>query len=149
VGIIIAAHTFGMFAMSPLTGWAADRLGRVPVILTGHAVLALAAVLAAVADESAVTTLTVALFLLGLGWNLSFVAGSALLTEGAPADRRVRLQGYGDAVVWTSGAVAGAASGLLLAAGSYAVLCVVAGLLTIVPTGVVMRTRLSPATAPR
>ena len=141
VGIIIAAHTFGMFAVSPLTGFAADRLGRLPVILTGHAVLAVAAVLAAVAEESSVTTLTVALFLLGLGWNLSYVAGSALLTEGAPADGRVRLQGHGDAAVWTAGAVAGVASGLLLEAGSYAVLCVVGGLLTIVPMAVVMRTR--------
>ncbi len=144
VGVIIAAHTFGMFAVSPLTGLAADRLGRLPVILVGHAVLALAAALAAVADETSVATLTAALFLLGLGWNLSFVAGSALLTDGAPAERRVRLQGRGDAVVWTAGAIAGAGSGLLLAAGSYALLCVVGGLLTIVPTIVMIRLRPEP-----
>ncbi len=99
-------------------------------------VLALAAALAAIADEASVATLTVALFLLGLGWNFSFVAGSALLTEGAPPGSRVRLQGYGDAVVWTAGAVAGLSSGLLLEAGSYAILCIVAGLLTIVPVAV-------------
>jgi MFS family permease len=148
VGIIIAAHTLGMFAVSPLTGMAADRIGRIPVILTGHGVLAVAAVMAAVADESSVTTLTVALFLLGLGWNLSYVAGSALLTEGAPADGRVRLQGYGDSVVWTAGAVAGVTSGLLLAAGSYAVLCVVGALLTVVPAAVVLRARWAAQPAP-
>lgn len=147
VGIIIAAHTFGMFAMSPVTGLVADRMGRVPVILAGHAVLALAALLAAIADEASVVTLTIALFLLGLGWNFSFVAGSALLTEGAPPGSRVRLQGYGDAVVWTAGAVAGLSSGLLLEAGSYAILCIVAGLLTIVPVAVTVRLR-RPAPAP-
>lgn len=141
VGVIIAAHTLGMFAMSPVTGMVADRVGRLPVILAGQAVLAGSAVLAAVADDSATTTLTIALFLLGLGWNLSFVAGSALLTEGAPAETRVRLQGVGDAVVWSTGAAASLSSGILLAASSYAVLCVVAGLLTILPVVLALRSR--------
>jgi MFS family permease len=136
VGFIISAHTLGMFAFSPLTGLAVDRLGRVPVILAGHGVLALAGVLAAVADESATGVLGFALFLLGLGWNFSFVSGSALLTEGAEPAARVRLQGMGDAVVWTSSAVASLSSGLLLAASSYAVLCVVGASLTIVPLSV-------------
>jgi MFS family permease len=141
VGVIIAAHTFGMFAMSPLTGMLADRVGRLPVVLAGHAVLALAAVIAAIADETAIATLTVALFLLGLGWNLSFVAGSALLTEGAAPENRVRLQGFGDAVVWTASAIASAASGLLLEAGSYAILCVIGGCLTVVPVTITLRMR--------
>ena len=130
-----------MFAVSPLTGMVADRIGRLPVILTGHAVLAVAAALAAVADDASTTTLTVALFLLGLGWNFSYVAGSALLTEGAAPESRVRLQGLGDAVLWTAGAAAGISSGLLLAASSYAVLCVVGGCLTILPAAEVIRSR--------
>jgi MFS family permease len=141
VGVIIAAHTLGMFAVSPLTGMAADRLGRLPVILAGQLVLAISAVLAAVADDASTGVLTVALFLLGMGWNFSFVAGSALLTEGAAAESRVRLQGIGDAVVWTSGAVASLGSGLLLAASSYAVLCIVAGCLTILPVVLAIRRR--------
>jgi MFS family permease len=138
VGVIISAHTLGMFAMSPLTGAMADRIGRLPVILAGHSILAGAAVLAAVADEHATGVLTVALFLLGLGWNFSFVAGSALLTEGAAPARRVRLQGVGDAILWTSGALASLSSGLLLAASSYAVLCLVGAALTVVPVLVVV-----------
>ena len=141
VGVIIAAHTFGMFAVSPITGMVADRWGRLPVILVGQAVLAIAAVLAAVADESSTSTLIMALFLLGLGWNFSFVAGSALLTEGAAPESRVRLQGLGDAVLWTSGAAASLSSGLLLAASSYAVLCIVGGCLTILPMLAVIRRR--------
>jgi MFS family permease len=143
VGTIIAAHTLGMFAVSPLTGAVADRLGRLPVILVGQGVLALAGVIAAVADEHAIATLTIALFLLGLGWNFSFVAGSALLTDGAAPEHRVRLQGLGDAVVWTAGAVASVSSGLLLAAGSYAILCVVGACLTIVPVLVSLRVRVA------
>ncbi len=139
VGLIISAHTLGMFALSPLTGIVADRIGRLPVILVGHIVLAVAATLAAVADESATGLLALALFLLGLGWNFSFVAGSALLTEGANPAVRVRRQGLGDAVVWTSAAIAGLASGFLLTASSYAVLSIVAASLTVVPVVMVLR----------
>ena len=139
VGFIISAHTLGMFAFSPLTGLVADRIGRLPVILTGHLILAVAGVLAATANPSATGILGLALFLLGLGWNLSFVAGSALLTEGADPAVRVRRQGLGDAVIWTSAAVAGLASGFLLTAGSYAVLCIVGACLTVVPLSLILR----------
>ena len=146
VGVIIAAHTLGMFALSPLTGLVADKVGRLRVIIVGQFVLAVSGVLAAVADEQATAVLTVALFLLGVGWNFCFVAGSALLTEGADPSRRVRLQGMGDAVVWTSGAFASLSSGLLLAASNYAVLCLVGAALTVVPVMVVARHR--PAAVP-
>jgi len=139
VGLIISAHTLGMFALSPLTGIVADRLGRLPVILVGHIVMAVAAILAALADEAATGLLALALFLLGLGWNFSFVAGSALLTEGANPAVRVRRQGLGDAVVWTSAAIAGLASGFLLTAGSYAVLSIVAASFTVLPVALVLR----------
>ena len=32
VGLVIGGHTFGMFALSPFTGWLADRYGRLPVL---------------------------------------------------------------------------------------------------------------------
>jgi MFS family permease len=139
IGLIISAHTLGMFALSPLSGVLADRVGRLPVILAGHSVLGVSGILAAGADESATGILALALFLLGFGWNLSFVAGSALLTEGADPANRVRLQGLGDAVVWTSAAVAGVASGLLLTASSFAVLCIVAACLTVLPLTLTIR----------
>jgi MFS family permease len=139
VGLIISAHTLGMFALSPLTGMVADRIGRLPVILAGHMLLAVAALLAAAADESATGLLALALFLLGLGWNFSFVAGSALLTEGANPAVRVRRQGLGDAIVWTSAAIAGLGSGFLLTASSYAVLSIVAASFTVLPVVLVLR----------
>jgi len=99
IGLIIAAHTFGMFALSPVTGWVADRVGRPKVILTGHLLLLLSALLAANAGGEETALLFVALFLLGVGWNFSFIAGSAYLTERAPAQLRVPLEGLADTVV--------------------------------------------------
>ena len=55
--------------------------------------------------------LFLALFLLGYGWNLGFVAGSALLTT-RPVHRRAdAVQGLTDALIWSSAAAASLGSG--------------------------------------
>lgn len=133
IGLIIAAHTFGMFALSPATGWVADRVGRPKVILAGHAVLLASALLAATAAGDDTALLFVALFLLGVGWNFSFIAGSAYVSESAPVELRVPLEGLADTVVWTSGAAASLSSGLLFAVSSYAVLCIVGAAMVALP----------------
>ncbi len=132
VGLVIGAHTFGMFAVSPLTGLLADRLGRIPVMLTGQAILVVAAMMASTSGADT-AWLVVALFLLGLGWNLGFVAGSAYLTEGAPPHLAVRLQGFADTLVWTSGAAASLSSGILLEAAGYGALSLVGAALVAIP----------------
>lgn len=150
VGLVIGAHTFGMFAVSPLTGLLADRFGRLPVMVTGQAILVVAAVLAAFAGGDATLLLVLSLFLLGLGWNFGYVAGSAYLTEQAPLEMRVRLQGLGDAVTWTSAAAASLSSGALLELSGYPALCVVGALLVAVPALLLVRYRwsaLQPRTA--
>lgn len=141
IGLIIAAHTFGMFALSPVTGWVADRVGRPKVILTGHAVLLLSALLAATAGGEDTVLLFAALFLLGVGWNFSFIAGSAYLSEGAPAELRVPLEGLADTVVWSSAAAAGLSSGVLLGLSSYAALCLIGAALVVVPAMAAYRFR--------
>jgi len=133
IGLIIAAHTFGMFALSPLTGWVADRVGRPKVIIAGHGVLLVAALLAASARGNDTALLFVALFLLGVGWNFSFIAGSAYLSESAPVELRVPLEGVADTVVWTSGAAASLSSGMLFAVSGYAALCFIGAAMVALP----------------
>jgi MFS family permease len=139
VGLVIGAHTFGMFALSPLTGLLADRIGRFPVMVMGQGVLVVSALMAAAAGGADRTLLVVSLFLLGFGWNLGFVAGSAYLTEGAPAHLRVPLQGLADAVVWSSGATASLSSGFLLETSGYSVLSLVGAALVAVPVVLMVR----------
>ena len=114
VGLVFAAHTFGMFALSPLTGILADRWGRVPVILTGEAMLIASGLLAAPATGNDQVRLVISLFLLGLGWNFGFVGGSALLTESVPEEHRLRIQGFADTIVWSSAAAGSLIAGVLL-----------------------------------
>lgn len=147
VGWVISAHVFGMYGLSPVAGRLADRFGASAMILSGFATLAASAVMAAAAPHTAGVWLTIPLFLLGWGWSLTFVAGSALLTRGLAFGDRARLQGATDAVVWTSAATAGLASGLLVEAFSYALLCVAGALLIVGPVFTVLARRRALAAA--
>lgn len=145
VGFVISAHTLGMFALAPLSARLIDRFGQIPVILAGFVVLAVAAVLAAVAMQTQLPVLVLGLFLLGYGWNLSFVAASSLLALGSSVDERIRLQGLADVLVWTASAAAGASSGLILAAVGYQGLATVGGILLVLPAGAVVLLRRDPS----
>ena len=97
VGIVISAHVFGMFALSPISGRLTDRFGPLPIVATGLAMVLGSALLSAVAAPTEQLVLLLALFLLGWGWNLGFVAGSAMLTLGLSLGERTGVQGLADA----------------------------------------------------
>jgi MFS family permease len=145
VGFVISAHTLGMFALSPLTGWLTDRFGSVRVVVAGVGLLAGSALLAAAAPEDGRTQLAIALFLLGLGWNFGFVAGSALLTTSVPQHVRTELQGRADSLVWMAAALASVASGFVLATGGYAILNIAGALMALIPLAVIAKRPLTPA----
>jgi MFS family permease len=141
VGVVISGHTFGMFGLSPISGRLTDRYGSVPVILAGLAVVALASILAAVAPPEGGAILFLALFLLGYGWNLGYVAGSALLTHGLSLPERTRVQGLTDTLIWSSAAVASLGSGFVLAYAGYAILGLMGAALVVVPMMLVFARR--------
>lgn len=121
VGGILSAHTLGMFAFAPIVGWIVDRAGPRRTVRASAVVLATAGTMAALAPTSATGVLTLALFLLGIGWNLAFVAGSTLLSVSVRSSVRPIVQGRVDSLVWTTSAIANVASGVLLAGPGYAV----------------------------
>ena len=137
VGLVLSAHTLGMFALSPLTGRLVDRLGARPVLVAGLAALAVAAG-ATSAGPTDTAFRAAALSLLGYGWNLCFVGGSTALAETVPVAERARVEGTVDAAVWGLAAVAGLLSTVVLALGGYAVLTAAAGLLVLVPAATLL-----------
>jgi MFS family permease len=141
VGIVISGHTFGMYGLSPISGRLTDRFGSVPVILVGLATVAGAALLAAAAPPDGGVLLFVALFLLGYGWNLGYVAGSALLTTGLSLAERTRVQGLADALIWSSAAVASLGSGIVLAYAGFALLGLLGAALVVLPMALVVARR--------
>ena len=110
--IVIAVHVLGMFGLAPLIGRWADRVGRLRAVQAGALVLGAGTVAAVVAGY--VPALVFAgLFLLGLGWSVALISGSALLTESLPEQIRVRAQGLADVTMSLLGAVAAFSSGFV------------------------------------
>jgi len=122
VGLVLSAHLFGMYGLSPVSGRLTDRFGSPTVIFGGLCLLGIAALMAAMAPSDVGLVLALALFLLGFGWNLGFVAGSALLTHGLALGERTRVQGIADGLIWTSSALASLSSGIVVASLSYTAL---------------------------
>ncbi|MDF2920722.1 MAG: transporter [Microbacterium sp.] len=125
VGLTISLHIAGMYALSPVFGILADRLGRLRTIFLGQVLLAASLVVAAFGSHSALAV-TIALILLGLGWSGATVAGSALLTEASSPERRTVRQGRSDAIMNVVGAAGAAAAGGVLGVLGYAGLAVCA-----------------------
>lgn len=127
VGLVISLHVASMYVASPLFGWLADRLGRVPVLAIGAALVVAASGIAGMAPSHEAPQLGVGLALLGFGWSAGLVAGSALLTESVSVADRPAAQGLSDLCMNVGGAVGGVAAGLVITAWSYAALGLLVG----------------------
>jgi MFS family permease len=135
IGLVISVHILGMYALSPLVGMASDRFGRHSILIAGAALLLTAATIAGAAHADTSTWIGGGLFLLGLGWSCTLVAGSALLSESVPAPSRQDAQGLSDLAMNLCGAAAGITAGIVVALLSYAWLALLAAAI-VLPIGV-------------
>jgi MFS family permease len=143
VGIVLSLHIAGMYALSPVMGWLTDRLGRRPVILLGVGVLVAACGVAGTAGYHT-GRLSAGLFLLGLGWSATMVAGSTLLSESVDVTVRPAAQGLNDLTMGLGGATAGALSGVVVELGGYPTLALISAIAT-VPLLVLLSRPVRPA----
>lgn len=130
VGITIALHVGGMYALSPVFGVLADRWGRLRVVLLGQVMLGGALAFAVFAGTEAWGVM-VALILLGLGWSAATVAGAALLTEASAPEVRTRRQGRSDSLMSLSAAAGSVLAGIVLSNFQYAGLGIAASVLVL------------------
>jgi MFS family permease len=136
ISFVISSHTFGMFAFSIISGRLADRFGRAPVIVVGAITLILACFTAPLSPD--VLPISVALFLLGLGWNFCYVGGSTLLADQLSPNERARTQGFNDLLIGLTSGIGSLSSGVIFAALGYATVGVVGALMTVVPIALVI-----------
>jgi MFS family permease len=129
ISTVIMAHTLGMFGFSWLTGWLIDRWGRLNMILVGGVILLAACIVAPLSLH--VPVLGLALFLLGLGWNFGFVAGSSLLSDALAARERGRAQGLSEAIVGITAGGASLSVGLVFQQGDYILVSIIGFVLTL------------------
>ncbi|MCZ4558921.1 MFS transporter [Rhodococcus maanshanensis] len=147
-GMVIAIHVAAMFLPSPLTGMLADRYGRIPVVVAAGVTLLAAGILAALAPADSVVLLSVALGLLGLGWNFGLISGTAILTDSTPLATRARTQGSVDLCIALAGAGGGIVSGMVVASSSFAVLSLGGGLIALALIPVLALNRRQAQAAP-
>ena len=148
IGITISIHVLGMFAFSPLVGWASDRVGPVRVIMIGQLIFVGSSVAVLVSGGGQVGTM-VSLFLLGLGWCCGTVPGSILMTEAVPADIRPASQGLVDTAMNGFAALAALVSGPIFVAIGFGGLSLVVIVVAVPLLGYALHTqrrvRLSPS----
>jgi MFS family permease len=130
ISLVIAAHTLGMFAFSWVSGRLTDRWGRGQVILAGAGLLVLACGLAPLSPD--ILPLGAALFLLGLGWNFCYVAGSTLLSDQLSQAERAKTQGANELLIGLATAAASLGTGLLFALTTFTVVGIAGAVISLV-----------------
>jgi len=105
---VIGWHIIGMFLPSFVSGKLVDKFGAQYVLLAGLGVFALSA-LASIWGTSEMHY-HISLFLLGIGWNLMYVAGTNQYNKAYPAAEKGRAQGIAELVIAIA-AIVGVVSG--------------------------------------
>lgn len=109
---MIQWHLIGMFAPSALSALLLKRFGVFKANLAGGFIMAGGCAVGMISNSGWAMTLT--LTLVGVGWNVLFVAGSALLLQSHPQGRGAKLQGFADGATAALSATGSfAAAGLL------------------------------------
>ena len=109
---VIQMHVFAMYLPSLFTGQLITRFGTVRILFAGHA-LFIAAFITAIMGITFLN-FSVALILLGVGWNFCFIGGTTMLPRAYHAAEKTSVQGLNESLTYTSQATATAATGFLL-----------------------------------
>ena len=128
---VISAHIVGMYALVIVVGNVIDSVGRRVALVAGLGLSALSTL--SLAGFESVAWASLALFALGLGWNVSYVAAAAELADAAAPAERGRLLGFADLLSSAAGAALALAGGVVYAQLGVRWLAVAATALAAVP----------------
>ena len=145
VGLVIGFHIAGMYLPSLVTGRLVDRVGRQVMVVAAGITLVSAGLTGAFVPADSLLGLTAALVLLGVGWNIGLISGTALVIDGTVPGNRPRVQGTIDVLIALSGAGGGVMSGIVKAQTDYATLALGGGALALVLIPVVLWSQRSAA----
>lgn len=109
---VIQGHVIAMFLPSLFTGYLIDRYGVVRILLSGHALLAIALVVAYLGIE--IENFSIALVFLGIGWNFCFIGGTALLVRSYRLSEKSKVQGLNETLVYVCQGTASLGAGAAL-----------------------------------
>ncbi len=142
---VISLHIVGMYALVLVIGQLIDRVGRRQCLIGGLAIMAVSTVLLAWAESIPATSLS--LFLLGLGWNVSYVAATAELVSHASPLERGRLIGTTDLAAGMLAAAMALLGGAAYTEWGVAAIAIGATVAVVAPALVILLARRPSATA--
>jgi len=129
VGVVIGAYAITGLLLRPVAGRFADTRGRKPTVIVGACLVALSGLL--YLPSLGIAGLIVARLILGAGEGAVYTAGSAWIVDLAPLERRGRVLGLYGLAVWGGLSVGPLLGELLLDAGGYHLVWIVAGTLPV------------------
>jgi MFS family permease len=138
IGLVIGIHVASMYLPSVITGVLVDKFGYLFMAYASGFTLMLSGLLAAFVPGDSMGLLTLALALLGLGWNFGLISGTAAIVDATPSNVRAKTQGSVDVLIALSGASGGALSGMVVAHSSYSILSLTGSFLSLLLIPVVV-----------
>ena len=143
IGLVIGFHIAAMYLPSPLTGILVDKLGRFTMAVASGITLLASGIVAMASPGESLFLMTVALILLGLGWNFGLISGTALIVDSTEPEIRAKTQGTIDVFIALGGAAGGSMSGMVVAGSSFETLSLTGGILSLLLVPVVIWTKKS------
>ena len=142
---VISFHIIGMYSLVLVIGDMIDRIGRMPALVGGLVVMAGSAL--GLGWHSSILWTSFCLFGLGLGWNVSYVAASAHLSDVAAPSERGRLIGFTDLLSGFTGAGLALAGGAAYSAFGVLAIALGATAIALAPIPLMLARREQPAVA--
>jgi MFS family permease len=144
---VISLHIVGMFGLVLVVGQLVDRVGRGRALVGGLVIMAASTVM--LAWVVAIPSMSLSLFLLGLGWSVSYVAASTELVTHARPVERGRLVGFTDLTAGLTAAVLALLGGAAYSEWGVVAVAVGATVAVVVPAAVISLARPGPRARPR
>lgn len=131
VGLVLGFHIGSMYLPSLVTGILVDKIGRKVMAVASGVTLLTSGIIAALAPADSLVMLIVALSLLGLGWNMGLISGTALIVDSTNSTNGAKVQGSVDVLIALAGASGGTLSGIVVAHSSFSALSFAGSILAI------------------
>jgi MFS family permease len=143
---VISLHIVGMFGLVLVVGQLVDRVGRQRALVGGLAVMAVSTAMLSWVVQ--IPGMSLSLFLLGLGWSISYVAASAELVTLARPVERGRLVGFTDLVAGLTAAGVALLGGVAYSEWGVVALSVATTIAVVVPAIAIALSRRPAVPAP-
>jgi MFS family permease len=112
VSAMMSVHFLGMFGLSIVAGRLTDRFGRRQVLILAAIISGFGSILVPLSDNF--LPIGLGFFMIGLGWNLGFIAGTTTMSDVTRPLERGKLLGFNDLIMSLSAASASLLGGILL-----------------------------------